>query len=123
MAEHIRRVAETARILNDAGLIAICAFVSPLASHRAEAARLIGEERFIEVHVDAPLAWCEARDQSGLYEKARRGEVKNVAGMDSPYETPSAPKLTVRSAELPTGKAADSLLDLLRESKVFPCSK
>jgi bifunctional enzyme CysN/CysC len=119
IAEHIRRVAETARVLNEAGLIVICAFVSPLVSLRAEAAQIIGGDRFLEVFVDAPLEWCEARDKSGLYEKARRGEIKNVAGVNSPYETPNHPGLALPMTEIDVGEAVSRLLQLLRQRTPF----
>jgi bifunctional enzyme CysN/CysC len=93
--ENIRRVAETARLMNDAGLIAIAALISPYREDRAAARRIIGLDRFIEVHVSADLATCERRDPKGLYAKARRGEVPEFTGVSAPYEVPDAPAMVL----------------------------
>src|SRR5262249_42409490 len=84
--ENIRRVAEVARLMVDAGLIVIVSFISPFAVERRMARSLVGPDEFFEVFVDAPLAVAERRDVKGLYAKARRGELKNFTGIDSPYE-------------------------------------
>jgi bifunctional enzyme CysN/CysC len=120
LTEHLRRVAEAARILNDAGLIVICAFVSPTESVRAQAAGIIGRERYLEVHVDAPIEWCEARDAAGLYRKARAGEIRNLAGVDLPYEPPDHPHLKVAPAASGTDVAADEIVVRLRADGIFP---
>jgi adenylylsulfate kinase len=85
--ENIRRVAEVAKILNDAGLIVICSFISPFEKNRTQAKEIIGEN-FIEVFIDADLETCEIRDPKGLYKKARTGEIKDFTGISSPFETP-----------------------------------
>ena len=97
--ENIRRVAEVARLMNDAGLIVLTAFISPSARDRAEARRIIGEEAFVEIYVATPLAVCEQRDVKGLYKKARAGEIPNFTGLKSPYEAPQAPDVTVDTSE------------------------
>lgn len=89
--ENIRRVAEVARLILDAGLVVIAAFISPFERERAMARELIGRERFMEVHVSTPLATCESRDPKGLYKKARAGLLANLTGVGSPYEAPSSP--------------------------------
>ena len=87
--ENIRRVAEVARLMVDAGLIVIPSFISPFAADRELARSLFKEGEFIEVYVDAPLEECERRDTKGLYAKARKGELPNFTGIDSPFEAPS----------------------------------
>ena len=91
--ENIRRVAEVARLMMDAGIIVMTAFISPFRQEREMARELIGAENFIEVFVDTPLAQCEARDPKGLYKKARTGLIPNMTGINSPYEPPLAPQI------------------------------
>jgi len=118
-AEHLRRVAEIARLANDAGIIAICAFVSPTAAVRAQVGEIVGAGRFVEVHVAASAEWCEQHDTTGLYAKARRGEVKNVAGVNAPFEPPDHPALTLPMAETSTDAAVDRIVAVLRGKGVF----
>jgi bifunctional enzyme CysN/CysC len=107
--ENVRRVAEVARLLADAGLIAIVSLISPFVRERAMAREIAGDIDFLEVFVDAPLAVCEARDPKGLYKKARAGAIINFTGIDAPYEPPPKPDLT-----LETGNASpETLVDLL----------
>jgi adenylylsulfate kinase len=91
--ENIRRISEVSNLFLDAGLIVSTAFISPFRADRLQAKALIGDERFIEVFVDAPLETCEERDPKGLYQKARDGMIKNFTGIDSPYESPIAPSI------------------------------
>lgn len=93
--ENIRRVAEVARLMMEAGIIVITAFISPFRRERELARNLIGAERFCEVFVDTPLVVCEARDPKGLYRKARGGLLQNMTGIDSAYERPEAPDVVV----------------------------
>lgn len=86
--ENIRRVAEVCKLMNDAGLIVICSFISPFKINRDQARDIIGEDRFIEVFVDTDLEICEKRDSKGLYKKARLGEIKEFTGISSPFEIP-----------------------------------
>jgi len=86
--ENIRRIAEVARLFNDAGIIVISAFISPFKSDRELAKKIIGEDSFIEAYVNTPLSVCEQRDVKGLYRKARNGEIKHFTGIDSPFEEP-----------------------------------
>lgn len=92
-AENIRRVAEVARLMIDAGLIVLVSFISPFRVERRLARALFNQGKFIEVFVDAPLAECERRDPKGLYSKARRGEITQFTGIDSMYEPPEAPEV------------------------------
>jgi bifunctional enzyme CysN/CysC len=113
--ENIRRVAELARLMVDAGLIVITAFISPFRAERAMARGLVAEGEFVEVHVDTPLEVAEQRDVKGLYKKARRGELKNFTGIDSPYEPPEAPELRVNTAEGTADDAAETVVQRLRQ--------
>ena len=97
--ENIRRVAEVARLMMDAGLIVLTAFISPFRQERKMASELIGLENFVEVYVDTPLAVCEQRDPKGLYKKARSGQLPNMTGINSPYEPPEVPSMTTHSTE------------------------
>ena len=113
--ENIRRIGEVARLMVDAGLIVLTAFISPFRAEREMARRLVGADEFLEVHVDTPLAVAEARDPKGLYAKARRGELRNFTGIDSPYEPPEQPELRLNTAALTVDEAAERVLALLRE--------
>jgi bifunctional enzyme CysN/CysC len=97
--ENIRRVAEVARLMADAGLIVIVSFISPFRNERRLAREIAGDVRFSEVYVDTPLAVCEARDPKGLYARARRGEIRNFTGIDSPFEAPDQPDLLLHGGD------------------------
>jgi bifunctional enzyme CysN/CysC len=112
--ENIRRIAEVAALMADAGLIVLTAFISPFRDERAMARARLAEGEFIEVFVDTPLALAEARDVKGLYRKARRGELANFTGIDSPYEAPLAPELRIDSATESAEAAAERIVDELR---------
>jgi bifunctional enzyme CysN/CysC len=116
--ENIRRIAEAAKLMVDAGLIVLTAFISPFRAERHMARRLLQEDEFFEVFVDAPLAVAEARDPKGLYKKARRGEIKNFTGIDSPYEAPEAPEIRVDTAALAPEDAAQEILTELARRQV-----
>jgi len=111
--ENIRRVAEVAALMADAGLVVLTAFISPFRSERRMARGLLPAGEFLEVFVDTPLSVAEARDPKGLYRKARRGELLNFTGLDSPYERPEQPELTVDGATLTAEEAADRVVDEL----------
>jgi bifunctional enzyme CysN/CysC len=108
--ENIRRVAEVARLMVDAGLIVLVSFISPFASERAMARSLFDPGEFIEVFVDAPLQECERRDAKGLYAKARKGQLKNFTGIDSPYEPPNRPEVHLQTAQLSPEQCIEPLL-------------
>ena len=111
--ENVRRAAETARLMVDAGLIVIVALISPLRSQRDAARALVAGREFIEIFVDAPLDVCEARDPKGLYAMARRGEIPEFTGIDSPYEAPLEPEVRVDTSELSVKEAVAQILDWL----------
>jgi bifunctional enzyme CysN/CysC len=99
----------------DAGLIVLTAFISPFRSERAMARSLLADGEFVEIHVDTPLEVAETRDVKGLYRKARRGELLNFTGIDSPYEAPEAPELRIDTLECNAEQAADRVIARLRE--------
>ncbi|MFI9653054.1 adenylyl-sulfate kinase, partial [Guyparkeria halopsychrophila] len=113
--ENIRRVAEVAKLMVDAGLIVLTSFISPFRSEREMARGMLDEGEFVEIFVDTPLDVAEERDAKGLYKKARRGELKNFTGIDSAYEKPQAPDLHIKAAELSADEAADRILAFLKE--------
>mgnify|MGYP000338352929 CR=1 FL=1 len=116
--ENIRRVGEMAKLMVDAGLIVLTAFISPFRSERQLARDLLEEGEFIEIFIDTPLEIAEDRDPKGLYKKARRGELKNFTGIDSAYEPPQAPDLHVKTDEMSSDEAADAIVELLRERQI-----
>jgi bifunctional enzyme CysN/CysC len=118
--ENIRRVAEVAKLMVDAGLIVLTAFISPFQAERRMARSLVEEGEFFEVHVDVPLGVAEQRDVKGLYKKARRGELKNFTGIDSRYETPTAPELRLPTDQLSPDEAVEQIIGLLRTSGRLP---
>jgi bifunctional enzyme CysN/CysC len=98
-AENVRRVAEVARLMVNAGLVVVVSLISPYRAERRLARALFAQDEFVEVFVDTPLAECERRDPKGLYARARRGEVKNFTGIDNPYEAPEAPEVRLRTTD------------------------
>jgi len=112
--ENIRRVAEVAKLLVDAGLIVIVAFISPFRAERQLARGLFDTGEFIEIFVDTPLEECERRDVKGLYAKARRGELKNFTGIDSDYEPPHSPEIHLRTVGAEPETCVDQIVHLLR---------
>ncbi|MGM3160958.1 adenylyl-sulfate kinase [Dickeya undicola] len=110
--ENIRRVGEVARLMVDAGLVVLTAFISPHRAERQMVRELLDQTQFLEVFVDTPLAICEARDPKGLYRKARAGELRNFTGIDAVYEAPEQPELHLDGQQLVTNLVAE-LLDML----------
>ena len=113
--ENIRRVANVAKLMSDAGLITLVSFISPFRAERQMARNLMAEGEFIEIHVDTPLAVAEQRDVKGLYKKARTGEIKNFTGISSPYEEPKNPELRIDTVDRSPEDAAEEILHYLRE--------
>ncbi|WP_414902556.1 sulfate adenylyltransferase subunit CysN [Sphingomonas flavalba] len=111
--ENIRRVGEVAKLMTDAGLIVITAFISPFRAERQMVRDMMAPGSFIEVHVDTPLAEAEKRDVKGLYAKARSGQLKNFTGIDSPYEPPEAPDIRIDTTGMSAEAAADLIVDYL----------
>lgn len=113
--ENIRRVAEVAKLMVDAGLIVITAFISPFRSDRLTARQLFPEGEFVEVFVNTSLSVCEQRDPKGLYRKARSGVIKNFTGIDSPYEQPENPELVIST----DGRTIDDCVKQLLQEIIF----
>jgi bifunctional enzyme CysN/CysC len=111
--ENVRRVAETAKLFVDAGLIVLVSLISPFRSERAMARELVEQEEFVEVFVDTPLAVAESRDPKGLYRKARSGQLKNFTGIDSPYEPPLMPEIRVETTNVGAEQLADRIVQFL----------
>ena len=113
--ENIRRIAEVAKLMVDAGLIVITSFISPFRSERQMAREMMEDGEFVEIFVDTPLEICEERDPKGLYKKARAGQLKNFTGIDSDYEAPQAAELILKSGELDPETLADQIIDYLNQ--------
>lgn len=111
--ENIRRIAEVAKLMNDAGLIVLTAFISPYEKDRENARQIIGED-FFEVYVSTPIEECERRDVKGLYKKARKGEIPNFTGITSPYEVPAAPDLVINTQEISIEDAVTLIVDKMQ---------
>ncbi|NOT45101.1 MAG: sulfate adenylyltransferase subunit CysN [Acidobacteria bacterium] len=117
--ENIRRIGEVSRLMVDAGLIVLVSFISPFRAERRMARSLLAEGEFFEVFVDTPLEVAETRDPKGLYKKARRGELRNFTGVDSPYEPPEVPEVRVETTRISPEQAADIILEQLRAAGIF----
>lgn len=113
--ENIRRIGEVAKLFVDAGLFVLTAFISPFRTDRVFARSLLEENEFIEVYVDTSLTVCETRDPKGLYKKARRGEIKHFTGIDSGYQTPVNPEITINTEKQSAEQAADTVIAYLKE--------
>jgi len=111
--ENIRRVGEVAKLMTDAGLIVITAFISPFRAEREMVRSLIADGEFLEVFIDTPLSVAEERDVKGLYKKAREGQLKNFTGIDSPYEAPVNPEIRVDTTSMTPEAAATLIVDKL----------
>lgn len=120
--ENIRRVAEVAKLMVDAGLIVLASFISPFRAERALARQLMAEGEFLEVYVSTPLAIAESRDPKGLYKKARAGQIKNFTGISSPYEPPENPEIAFDTSRMTPEDAAAAILKMLVERGLVPDS-
>jgi adenylyl-sulfate kinase len=116
-SENIRRIAEVAKLFVDAGLIVLVSFISPFQKDRELAKKIIGQEDFIEIFVDASFQECAKRDPKGLYKKALNGEIKNFTGLDSPYEKPENPDIYINSSKITIRESTKKILDFLTCSK------
>jgi len=112
--ENIRRVGEVARLMTDAGLIVITAFISPFRADRQMAREIAAPHQFVEVFIDTPLEECMRRDPKGLYAKAKSGAIPNFTGLDSPYEAPEEPELTLSTVDRTADALAEALVEALR---------
>jgi len=115
--ENIRRIGEVAKLFVDSGQIVVTAFISPFRSDRQLVRELLGRGEFVEVFVDTPLEVCEQRDPKGLYKKARRGEIRNFTGVDSPYEAPANPELVLNTVASDPERCVDLVIEYLRRQE------
>lgn len=115
-AENLRRVGEVARLMVDAGLLVICATISPFAKTRRELRARFPSGEFIEVFIDAPLAVCEARDPKGLYRKAREGKITQFTGIDSAYDRPTEAELHLRTDQLDVTQGVEQIISFLKSN-------
>jgi adenylylsulfate kinase len=111
--ENIRRIGEVAKLLLDAGVVVLSAFISPFNADRQQVKEIVGANNYVEVFVDAPLELCEQRDVKGLYKKARAGEVKNFTGIDSPYEAPANADVVLNTGELSVEESIKRLMNFV----------
>ncbi|MFW5802337.1 MAG: sulfate adenylyltransferase subunit CysN [Verrucomicrobiota bacterium] len=116
--ENIRRIAEVAKLMNNAGVLVITAFISPYRDDRANAREIVGD-RFFEIFVDTPLEVCEQRDPKGLYQKVRDGQIHNFTGVDAPYEAPESPELHLKTADQDVAACVDAITGMLVASGVI----
>ena len=116
--ENMRRVGEVARLMSDAGLIVITAFISPFRAERQMVREMLPAGEFVEIFIDTPLEVAEQRDVKGLYRKARAGELKNMTGIDSPYEAPENPDIHIKTTEMTPTQAAEQIIRWL-----FPANR
>jgi bifunctional enzyme CysN/CysC len=117
--ENIRRIAEVSALMVDAGLVVLVSFISPFRAERRLAREAVEDGEFIEIHVDTPLAVAEQRDPKGLYAKARRGELTNFTGIDSPYESPEDPEVRIDTSTTSAEDAANSIIETLRQRRIL----
>ncbi|MEC1261960.1 adenylyl-sulfate kinase [Bacillus swezeyi] len=115
--ENLRRIGEVAKLFVDSGQIVLTAFVSPYLKDRAQIRKLFSEDEFIEIHVSCPVDICEQRDPKGLYQKARKGEIKDFTGIQSPYEPPVRPELIIDTNRYTADESADMIIAYLKENK------
>jgi adenylyl-sulfate kinase len=117
--ENIRRIGEVAKLFIDAGLIVLCAFISPFRAERQMVRELVGEGEFVEIFVDTPLEECERRDPKGLYRKARAGQLRNFTGIDSAYEPPQAPDIHLHTTDMTVEREVDLVIEAMRQRGIF----
>jgi len=121
--ENIRRISEAAKLMLEAGIITLTAFISPFKAERAMARSLMPHGDFLEIHCYCPLEVCETRDVKGLYKKARQGEIKDFTGISSPYEAPSNPELRIDTHSLSLEESVQQVIALLQARHILPETK
>ncbi|MDQ0154455.1 adenylyl-sulfate kinase [Robertmurraya andreesenii] len=118
--ENIRRIGEVAKLFVESGTIVISAFISPIKTDREQVRALYPDGEFFEIFIDCPIEECERRDPKELYKKARRGEIKGFTGIDSPYERPEDPELTIASHEIRVEDAVATIIEFLQGKEIIP---
>lgn len=121
--ENIRRIGEMSKLFVDAGMIVLSAFISPFRTERRMVRDLVNEMEFVEVYMGTPLSTCEERDPKGLYQKARKGEIKNFTGIDSEYEVPENPEVVLDTSTMSVEDCADAVIEYLKEKGYLPAVK
>lgn len=119
--ENIRRIGEVAKLLTEAGVITLTAFISPFRADRDEARKGLPHGDFLEIYCECPIETCEQRDVKGLYKKARAGEIPFFTGIGSPYEAPERPELVINTSELSLEESVHKVLDLLLQRGIIKC--
>jgi bifunctional enzyme CysN/CysC len=119
-SENVRRCAEIAKILNDAGILCLAALVAPEEAVRQRAGEVVGRQRFFVIHLDAPLEVCRQRDRDGHYQLAESGEIAMFPGISAPYEAPAAPDLMLHTDRTPVDECVDAVVDLLTRRGILP---
>ena len=112
-SENIRRVAETARLMIDAGLVVLAAFVSPYRNDRDYIRKIVGDDNMVEIYINTSIEECERRDVKGLYKKARKGEIKNMTGISAPYESPLHPDIQINTEEVTMVDATKQIINFI----------
>ena len=116
--ENIRRISEVSKLFVDAGTIVLTAFISPFKTERDFCRNLLADGEFVEIFIDTPIEECEKRDPKGFYQKARQGDIKNFTGIDSPYEAPENPEITLSYSGQSAEQSAEQLFDLLKQNGI-----
>lgn len=121
--ENIRRIGEMSKLFVDVGMIVLSAFISPFRIERRMVRDLVGDMEFVEVYMGTPLSTCEERDPKGLYQKARKGEIKNFTGIDSEYEVPESPEVVLDTSTMSIEDCADAVIEYLKVKGYLPAIK
>ena len=118
-SENIRRVAETARLMIDAGLVVLAAFVSPYRNDRDHVRKIVGDDNMVEIYINTSIKECERRDVKGLYKKARKGEIKNMTGISAPYESPLHPDIQINTEEVTVVDATKQIINFINPKLIL----
>ena len=117
--ENIRRIAETAHLMIDAGLVVLAAFVSPYRNDRDHVRKIVGDDNMVEVYINTSIKECERRDVKGLYKKARKGEIKNMTGISAPYESPLHPDIQINTEEVTIIDATKQIINFINPKLIL----
>ena len=118
-SENIRRIAETAHLMMDAGLVVLAAFVSPYRNDRDHVRNIVGNDNMVEIYINTSVEECERRDVKGLYKKARKGEIKNMTGISAPYESPLNPDIQINTEEVSVVDATKQIINFINPKLIL----
>ena len=118
-SENIRRIAETAHLMIDAGLVVLAAFVSPYRNDRDQIRNIVGDDNMVEIYINTSIEECERRDVKGLYKKARKGEIKNMTGISAPYESPLHPDIQINTEEVTVVDATKQIINFINPKLIL----